>query len=155
MHSRIIQVSRKPIQEKDYFTEERYYDHWFTYQIADYVSGDVNREEDIKWLKGTSAGIVVDRDEHGHYLMICDKKKHFKDKFTEFERVISELKGISLDEFINSIEYKTFMLRNSYEDRYGFYIDEDDDSLSSLDSFVRNGEINVKYYIGGVVDYHF
>lgn len=154
MHNRIIQVSKKPICESDYITEDKYYDHWFTYQIADYVSGDVDREEDIEWFKSASAGIVVDKDEHGHYFMISDKEKYFKGQFNEFNRILSELNGITINDFINNIDYKAFILRNSYEDKYGFYIDEDDDNMSSLDSFVRHGEINVKYYIGGIVDYH-
>ena len=48
MHSRIFQVSEKPIDKADYIGESDYWDHWFTNSVADYVSEDCYRDEDLK-----------------------------------------------------------------------------------------------------------
>ena len=48
MHSRIFQVSMEPIEKDDYILERDYWDHWFTREIADYVNGSTNRNDDIR-----------------------------------------------------------------------------------------------------------
>lgn len=35
------------------------------------------------------------------------------------------------------------------------YVWLDDDNIMPLDEFIRNAEVGTRYYIGGVVDYHY
>ena len=66
-HSRIFQVSQKPIEKADYIEDSNYWDHWFTRTLADYVA-DSNREEDIEWLSTARLkGIIFNKDEHDHF----------------------------------------------------------------------------------------
>ena len=67
MHSRIYQISKTPIDRDDYIEESNYYDHWFTSSIADYVSGDTNRDDDIEWLQNcyVNKGLSFGQDKNG------------------------------------------------------------------------------------------
>ena len=44
-------------------------------------------------------------------------------------------------------------LKNAYEDKFGFYVNADGETMS-LDSFVRGCSAGEKYYIGATIDYH-
>ena len=157
MHSRIFQVSKKPIKKEDYINSDCYIEHWFTKSIADYVSDDVNnRNDDIEWLTTFTCtkGITIGEDENGKFLIVTDRKAYFQKAFEEFKDAMDKVSKYTLDDFIQGSSYEVWLVGNSYEDKFGFYIDEDGD-LTTLDSFVRLCRINQKYYIGGTVDYHF
>ena len=51
MHSRIFQISSKPIDEKNYINEDRYYSHdtGFVGSVADYAVAN-NEPSDYEWL---------------------------------------------------------------------------------------------------------
>lgn len=154
MHSRIFQVSTNPINETDYIDECHYWEHWFTNEIADYVANSTDRDSDIEWLMNCVKGIIISEDENGKFLMVTDRKAYFKKAFEEFKDAIDKVSKYTLDDFIQNSSYEVWLVGNSYEDKFGFYIDEDGD-LTTLDSFVKLCRINQKYYIGGTVDYHF
>lgn len=152
MHSRIIQASKEPIEKEDYITEDNYiYEHWFLNSVADYVSNDCNRDEDIKWLKDCTPGFTFDRDKNGEYFIINSKEEYFKPAFEGFKRALEELHNIPLEKFIRYVDI--YGLNSYYDDKHGFYIDIDDELLT-LDEFVRYCDNGNKYYIGGTVDYH-
>ena len=153
MHSRIFQVSRTPIETYDYIEEMDYIDHWFTNSVADYVSDNCNRNDDIEWLKQCRRGLAVDCDENGEYLMITSKTEYFSHSFERFKKILNKIKDCTLEEFSEEGYVDMWGLKNEYEEKFGFYIDNDGD-LNSLDSFVRRYEEGKKYYIGGTVDYH-
>lgn len=153
MHSRIFQVSDAPFEREDYITECDYYDHWFTREIADYVNDDCNREDDIAWLKESVKGFEFGKDDSGEYFIVTDKVKYFEEAFYRFKDAIDKIKDCTIDEFVNGI-YGMWDLKDSYDDKYGFYIDNDGD-MESLDGFIRGCFADKKYYIGGTVDYHF
>ena len=153
MHSRIFQVSDASFEKEDYITGCDYYDHWFTREIADYVNDDCNREDDIAWLKESVKGFEFGKDDSGEYFIVTDKVKYFEEAFYRFKDAIDKIKDCTIDEFVNGI-YGMWDLKDSYDDKYGFYIDNDGD-MESLDGFIRECFADKKYYIGGTVDYHF
>lgn len=154
MHSRIFQVSTNPINKIDYIDESHYWDHWFLNEVADYVDNSADRDDDIEWLMEYGKGIIISEDEHGKFLIVTDKEKYFKNAFENFQEAINKVSKYTIDDFIQGSSYEIWLIKDSYEDRFGFYIDYDN-GLMPLDKFVRLSTINKKYYIGGTVDYHF
>lgn len=71
MHSRIFQVSAAPIAKEDYISSADYEDHWFTREIADYVSDNCDRDSDIEWLK--SDGLEIGTEKERAVLIVKDK----------------------------------------------------------------------------------
>ena len=153
MHSRIFQVDTKPISDYDYIEEDNYFDHWFLNQIADYVSDDYDRDASIEWLAECANGCEIDHDNNGYYLVVCDKEAYFKNKYDMFVGALNKLGIPTIDQFVNGIDMWQF--ESAYDDKFGFYIDSSDFGLITLDEFIRRSNELDKYYIGGVVDYHF
>lgn len=153
MHSRIFQVSKKPIERKEYLDAGYYdYDHWFTREVADYVSSDCNRAEDIKWLQNCVDGITFGKDENGEYFIIESKVKYFEDAFKKFAELLNNINKCTVEDFAKGIQ-EVWIMRNVYEDKFGFYVDINDE-LMPFDHFVRLYNEKEKYYIGGTIDYH-
>ena len=152
MHSRIFQVSLDPIEKANYITESDYYDHWFTNSIADYVSDDCDREEDIKWLKDCVDGISFGSDNNGEYFIVESKETYFEKKFIAFKEALDKISKCTLSDFSQGI-FELYQLNISYEDKYGFYIDADGE-LMTFDTFIRDCVESEKYYLGGTCDYH-
>lgn len=158
MHSRIFQISRGPISKCDYIEESHYWDHWFTNSHADYVNGNTNRKGDIEWFRDcyNNRGLTFEVDDGGEYFVIEDKMKYFAPKFEEFQKIIKELIGSTLDDFATTkLDMDIYRLKSTYEDKCGFYVDGDDWGLCTLDDFVRWNDVGTKLYIGATIDYHF
>ena len=158
MHSRIYQTSTNPIDEIDYIEESHYYDHWFTNSIADYVNGDTDRNEDIAWLKECydGSGLEFGVDDGGEYFIVADKKKFFEEHFQTFKTTLKELTDKSIDEFAShTIDYLVCRLNAMYDDEFGFYVQDDDCGLCTLDYLIRSKDNGAKFYIGATIDYHF
>lgn len=155
MHSRIFQVSTKPISQDDYITESDYWDHWFTNQIADYVNGDTDRDYDIQWFKDcySSKGIEFGADDNGEYIIVKSKEAYFKDAFNRFQELLDKIKAHNLQDFIEGID-EMWELKNEYEEKYGFYIESEEYDLITIDDFIRCCNANEKLYIGATIDYH-
>ena len=154
MHSRIFQVDIKPIDECDYIEESNYWDHWFLNEVADYVVDSRDRNYDIDWLKSCyeSKGIEFGADKNGKYFIVKNKRNYFADKFEAYTEVLDKLQHYTLDDFINGI-HDMWSLKNYYEEKFGFYVDVDGELLS-FDGFIRYCTTDIKYYIGGTIDYH-
>jgi pullulanase/glycogen debranching enzyme len=153
MHSRIYQISTEPI--KDFITEDRY-DEWghadYTVEVQ-YESDDYMT--DLKWLQNATEGLSINLKEKT--ITITSKEEYFTRKFDKFKELLEELQDINLKEFTESAKtLKVFDLVDSYEDKYAFYIDDDEYcGLTNLDNWVRNAEENKTYYIGSIFDYHY
>ena len=155
MHSRIFQVSTKPISQDDYIKETDYWDHWFINRIADYVNGDTDRDYDIQWFKDcySSKGIEFGSDDNGEYIIVQSKEAYFKDAFNRFQGLLNNIKGYNLQNFIEGID-EMWELNSEHEEKYGFYIESEEYDLITIDHFVRCCKSNKKYYIGATIDYH-
>ena len=154
MHSRIFQVSMTTIEKEDYIRESFYYDHWFTNEIADYINGDTDRENDIEWLKGYSAAFDFGTDDGGEYFIVKDKAEYFKPSFKRFQDALNAIKDYTFEDFVAGFYGAMYQLKDAYEDKFGFYVNADGETMS-LDSFVRGCATGEKYYIGATIDYHF
>lgn len=160
MHSRIFQLSVMPIEEDNYIRESKYYDDWFTREIADYVDGDTDRDADIEWLKSCVRGIEFGVDENGEFLIIKSREQYFEEAFRRFSSCLDEINSKNnLQDFTNGIGCM-WNLNDAYEDKFGFYVDFTIDSdrytdLVAFDNFVRTSKDGDKYYIGSTIDYHF
>ena len=152
MHSRIFQVSKKPIKEYEYLSESDYWEHWFLNSVADYVVDSDDRDEDIKWLKDYAKGYIVDHDENGDYFVIISKAEYFENSFKNFTELLDKIKNCTIENFVAGI-HEMWGLKNAYEETFGFYVDMNGELLS-FDSFVRHCTEGEKYYIGGTLDYH-
>ena len=156
MHSRIFQVSINPIEKADYIDESHYCDHWFTNQIADYVSDNCNRNDDIEWLKNCINGCGFGADNYGEYLVVNSREEYFNNAFEDFKEIVDRLSVVTLQEFTNKykVSYDVWAIKNTYEDKNGFYIDADGE-LMPFDKFIRWCAIGEKYYFGATIDYHY
>lgn len=157
MHSRIFQISRNPIKKDCYLSEFDYEDHWFTYQIADYVSDTSDPERDYEWLNEVK-GITVDAKKKT--LTIDSKAEYFNGKYHEFTMLAKTLSEISLNEFItNEKNLDEYRMRQAYEDKVGFYVDDNSEyfGMATLDSFMRSQKVceGDVFHLGAVIDYHF
>ena len=157
MHSRIFQISKNPIDKEDYIEESNYWDHWFTNSVADYVNGDTDRDNDIQWLKNCygDTGLSFGVDNGGEYFIITDKAKYFASNFETFQKTLKELSEITLDDFVNGqCGVQMHILKSTYDDDLGFYVDGDDTGMQTFDDCIRYSENGTKFYIGSTIDYH-
>ena len=158
MHSRIYQISNTPIDKCDYIEENKYYDHWFTNSVADYVDGNTDRGDDIQWFKDCyeNRGLSFGADDGGEYFVIEDKLKYFTPKLEEFKTQIEELLNATVEDFASvKLDMNIYRLRMAYEEKFGFYIDGDDWGVCTLDDLIRSNYNGSKFYIGATIDYHF
>ena len=158
MHSRIFQISKTPIERCDYIEEDNYYDHWFTHEVADYVDGNTDREDDIQWLKDCyeENGLSFGVDDNGEYLVVEDKSKYFAVNFEAFQKALKELSESTFDDFASGkCGVALYRLKESYNDKFGFYVECESCGCETLDGFIRYAEVGVKYYIGATIDYHY
>ena len=158
MHSRIYQISKTPIDRDDYIQEDKYYDHWFTNKVADYVDGDTERDYDIEWLKDCcgNKGLSFGQDDNGEYFVVEDKAKYFETNFEEFQQELKELSEKTFDDFMGW-RVSLYRLKSLHDDDSGFYIDDNGEycGLTTFDDFMRCVTVDTKYYIGATIDYHF
>lgn len=153
MHSRIFQLSKKPIGREDYITEMNYWNHWFLHSVADYVTDDCDRNEDIEWLQNATNGISFGKDEYGEYLVIESKAEYFEQAFTRFKELLNDIKYCTIEDFAKGIQ-EVYIMKNIHEEKWGFYV-EINDELMPFDNFIRAYNVQDKFYIGGTVDYHY
>lgn len=151
MHSRIFQLSTEPIKKEDYITGDTIiHDTGFIGYVADYVSEEVDRKEDIKWLLEsiTPYGAIYDEKEECLIFPKGFKERYFEKKFAALKEIVQEM---SLEDFAND-SLLAYKLKSTIIDRFSFYIYED--YYEPIDDFIRNLEVDTKYYIGGILDYH-
>ena len=157
MHSRIFQISRKPINKDEYISEYDYYDSGFIGEIADYVSDDTDRDADIEWLKSRLEGVA---DFNGDSFTIKDQRKYFEKSFSDFLEAIKEVSLLTFQDFCtnaNDFDYKMYKLKTAYRNEFRFYIDDNGEyaGREPLDDFMRRAKNGDVFYIGATLDYHF
>ncbi len=157
MHSRIFQVSRRPIDKQDYIDESRYYEG-FVGSIADYVdsmSDEAIAEaiESLKWVLGDAVEFK-DRS-----FTVVDKYKFFAPIFANWLKQCRELHDVmDLESFSDdSMSLKMFGFSQSYNDKYDYYMDDNGEwaGNQTLMDFMRYAKEGDTFYLGNVIDYHF
>lgn len=156
MHASIIQLFEEKVDRNNFISEEDFYDSSFVGVIADYVQ-DVTDKERENLVKDFLEMCAEKGAEVGDDYVIFTKEfkeNHFRHNFNKLKELMEKA---SLDDFINDRMF-AYNLQMYVEDRFDTYIYEGDRGLSypkSFDSFVREVEVGLKYYVGGVVDYHY
>ena len=158
MHSRIFQISKRPIEDR--ISEDRYY-YGFVGKVADEVTAQDADDQlnSISWLAETP-GIEVKNIDGVSTITAVDKKAYFAAKLMEFQNALKRLEKISLDDFIahsGALETGIWMASEAYEDTGGFYVDDNDEQFGiiTFDKFMRKADEGSVWYIGAVTDYHF
>jgi len=156
-HSRIYQISIKPILEEDYLLADNFLDHWFTYTIADYVSDDTDRAEDIQCLKEILSRSAEFESENSFIIKPGGKEKYFQKAYLTFISQCKKAASMELSEFVSISELSVlvFNIKNTYCDEYSVYVSSDAFGTIPLDEFIRSAEIGKRYFIGSTLDYHF
>ena len=177
MHSRIFQISSKPIDMRNRISSSRY-DNGFVGEIADYTCDMDNSKwpEEWKWLQDSYPNAIKIDCEDGENttLTIVDKKTYFKSRYETFVTNLKALQGLSLEQFCENedcidmvnqsgVSYKSMPwiiienLKGAFDDNYGFYVDDDDEyyGLTTLDNLIRSSNDGDMWYLGSVIDYHF
>jgi hypothetical protein len=153
MHSTIFQLEEKPLRfEEDWACEEDFYDD-FVGTIADYVSEDVDREEEINYFVKYLGqyGIIYNSEEQSIVFPEGFKAEYFSERFFKLKKIVED---ITIEEF-STDSTKVWILKNLIEEKYGIYIYHKG-SWKTFDEFIRyNLQEGQKYYIGNVLDYHF
>ena len=155
MHSRIFQVSKERNAEP---IQDYRYEDYFVPSVADYVVKLDDAEYEYKWLTSVNKGLKVETKDGVTTLTIVSKKEYFEKSFNEFKENLKTVNEYSIDEFIDSKNWLTFYnLRNSYDDKYGFYIDDNDEYFGTvtINEFMRNVNDGDVFYLSTVFDYHF
>lgn len=161
MHSRIFQISEKPIYREDYIDEEKYYEN-FVGEIADYVDDMTDRESDIDWLKmhlENTGSAKFDGDK----FTIVNKAEYFKPKLKEFlsamKQIVADLNDDQAVFYDGGYKFdlSVYNMQSAYEDKFAFYVDDNGEyaGLETLDSFMRRVNNGDTFYIGATIDYHF
>lgn|SRR5699024_7753412 len=155
MHSRIYQISKEPIVKDDYVSEDLFYDEIFNH-VADYVTEETNREDDINWLVGSLSDLpyTFNQDEKSIVFHPGFKEAYFESDFIKFKSLTANM---TLDSFSNNnIDgMNLYRIIKCINDKFGFYTIDDDNMVQTMDEFIRDIEENTKYFIGGTLDYHF
>ena len=159
MHSCIFQVSRKPIDPKDYCSEnyELPYDSEYGLLVdpIDYVvcTPDEERRESIERLKEIHKDVFrIDGDK----VTVINKMAYFEKRYQDFMKEIEKLKDATLEQFsTRDLNYTFRNLKRDYEEEYGFWVLSMETGMDTLDEFMRCIKDGYVFYIGAVMDYHY
>ena len=152
MHAYVVQLSETPFEDaEDFITEDVFYDTSFIGEVADYVQNisEKGREEAIKSFLEMCAQYGAEVGEGFVVFTKEFKENYFRNRFDDLKNLVeqAELKEFSEDSNL------VYMLKKLIEDKYDMYIYFF--YPQTLDSFIRGAFSGIKYYVGGVVDYHY
>jgi len=154
MHGIIIQLEEEPLESKEEYASAMDFYEDFVGQVADYVSDDIDRDEEIKYFVEEMKKYGISYDEKKQSIVFLEgfKERYFAERFFKLKEVV---KNLTLEEFAKDSS-KAWGLTQLIEKKYGTYVYNSDSSWMTFDDFVRDQlEEGKTYYIGGIVDYHF
>jgi len=160
MHSRVIEISAKPLDPEDYLGESSI-PEWFCGAIADYVDEETDRASDISWLLQQFQGTATYSEEDNSLCFDANaKRSFFAADYIRFRECLKELLSLTEEEFSGESRHRDlgmmmFHLKEAYSDKFGFYIYSEEHDLQTLPDWMRMIDLSQKYYIGGTLDYHF
>lgn len=155
MHSRIYQVSTKPISKEEYIGD---FDipEWFVGSIADYTSVMTDRKGDIENLASCLERVSSFNDEDLSLTFNEDVTPYFAGLYDEFIKAANELVKTSFEQFAhNSLWPILYNLQAAYNDKYDVYIYDENGFLHTLSEFMRELKGGETYYFGATIDYHY
>lgn len=152
MHSRIFEITSKQLDRDDYLTSgwlepEQYSD------FADYIDDDIEDEDDdIKWLASVMSDIF---DCEGRELTLRDISGFIEQWKAEVRKRASEFdpKGDGMSSYFLRKSIKRTHKGidfHFYNEDYGLM-----DPRQLIENFLLHKKPGDKFYIGGILDYHF
>lgn len=157
-NNRIIQLSRNPIDKDDFVSERDFIggDDYagFVGTIADSVSNDTDKEEDIELFVSAfeKYGLIYDKDNNTITFKQGFSDKYFESKFNTFKELSAK---ITREEFKDSTGTMRYHIEKAIDDALGFYIYLDWDQ--NMDSFVRTclekSDRDYVFYLGNTIAY--
>ena len=160
MHSRIYQITTAPITPEEYLTDNDFYEHWFIGSIADYVDDDINREYELSCFRESleESKVAVFSSDDSFTILPDGKEAYFNGAYRSFMEVIKKATAVSLAEFSgtcdNDCASLTYKIKSSFCEEFGPYVSSDEFDTIPLDEFIRDAVPGERYYIGGILDYH-
>lgn len=178
-HSRIIQLETSPIvnvngldpdldiDEDSLITtispDTYIYEYGVDHPIADYVTEDIHHDitinRFIERCQKVGPYVEIGNDDEEQWIIFREGFVYafFEKLYPEFIKALDELVAKASPKAYCGEEIGTLLysLEQSYVNRHECYIDSAGWGLSPFMEFVRRIEPNIKYYIGGTVDYHF
>lgn len=158
MHSAIFQINTYP--DAAIVRSDAYDDHWFTREIADYVSDvdDAIVDEYISAL-GRHDGLRVDAE--SRTITVESREDYFRSAYETFSSAASVISAASLSDFANGSASVHKLIQDAqfnYDDKFGYYVNDGGEysGLVTLDEWVRYVAITgAPYHIINALDYHF
>jgi hypothetical protein len=150
----IFQLSEEPIKKEDFLQEEILYGS-FVGKIADYISSDVNRDEEIEsFVKNELEpyGVFYDPIEQSIIFAKNFKRKFFEQQYQKFKEYASKISMKVFAGYENS--FYSYQLQAAINREFATYIFIYS-SYMTLDEFIREMTEGQKYYFGAAMDYHF
>lgn len=166
MYSRIIQIAPHPIPNDEWYVSALHEcDHWFRREVSECITEDKDRDETLRALRecfecmGDNAWFFKDRDTGNTGVMFSNgfKELYFAEKFELYKKRLDTITGkLSMDNFCTyNLPWLTKMLCDAVDDKEGFYIDDEEYDIETLDAFIRSAQCDTPYYFGETADYHY
>jgi len=158
-YDQIYQITTEPLSADEYITENDFIEHWFVGAISDGVSSrDIDRDEEIRffreWLEKKKVALFSNDD--SFFIMPGGKEKYFEDAFTRFREAATKAADMTIEEFAGGSDCTELVriISTSFCEKFGPYVSSDEFYTMSLDKFIRESEIGKRYYINGILQYH-
>lgn len=159
MHGYIYQVFEEPAQKSNWASYETSMDCLNLLPVADSVDPAEDRDKAIQrfgaWLEQNQLGMLLDT------FFIMDKMaadRYFEGRFKAFHKVAATLHTLTEEQYIHEhghVQVLIDELRRAFCDPFRDYMLLGDTvEPITLDEFIRTAAPGVRYYIGGVLDYH-
>jgi hypothetical protein len=159
-YSRIFQITEEPVAPEEFITEDSFCDHWFLASVAEYVSDDISRPDDCKWLRRQLENVAHFDTADTFTILPGGKETYFAKAYDEFIAARHKTMTLGLAEFSSGHDFSEplSVMRDAYNEEFGFYAalgDSDEFEIVTMDEFIRDAEIGRRCYIGGIIDYHY
>lgn len=160
MHSTVFELSERPVPAGRWITPG-YLPDWF-FSGADYAErmSCAEREGSIAALVDCLGGDCIRQGDCLTFAPVL-RERYFRERYRCFHAAAQMLANAEYEVFSGITPAPAFLLalhglRESYEDRHGFYIYQAArNTLLPLDRWLRSADLSLPYYVGGTIHYHY
>ena len=159
-YEQIYQITTKPLSVDEFITEHDFIDDTvFIENISDGVSDkDIDRNEEIRYFREwlTEKEVALFNDDDSFFIMPGGKEKYFETAYTKFLEAVKKATDITFKEFAGGTDCAELVRQISVNfcEKFGPYVSSDEFNTIPFDKFIREAEIGKRYYINGILHYH-
>lgn len=161
MHRSVYEVTHKPIPISQR-TRAGNLPDWFYERVCDYAENTTPEQREAA-IRALSLSLGPGCDRNGDRLMLSPtvRDTFFRESYHCFRTAAKALSMTDYAVFAGVQPAPAFQaalsgLNDSYEDTRGIYIySTETELLVTLEYWLRNADLSLPFYIGGVVDYHY